>query len=238
MRWICHPRNGRRRGTAEPRRPFRRIARQRPAARFVLKTDVTRHYASIDHVKLLGRLAAVVPDREVLNLVGQICGRRAWRALFRVSMRDSARLPSLAAPWGVLPGRAGHSARKDEALLRPLHGRRTGARADALEAAPCGSGDERDVRRVGSGETSRQDVHRTNGKGFRLSRVPAQPERHPAGTANKGAIRSTHGPVSRETAHRKEPSLCARVVRAAVGAGRARTVGNKLAVRGSSAVPT
>lgn len=58
---------------------IRRIARRLPSARFVLKTDVARYYASIDHIKLLDRLAAVIPDRDVLNLVGQMCGRVAER---------------------------------------------------------------------------------------------------------------------------------------------------------------
>jgi RNA-directed DNA polymerase len=58
---------------------IRRIARRLGSAGFVLKTDVARYYASIDHVKLLDRLAAVVPDRDVLNLVGQMCGRVAER---------------------------------------------------------------------------------------------------------------------------------------------------------------
>jgi hypothetical protein len=55
------------------------IVRELPAAQFVLKTDVARYYASIDHVKLLDRLAAVIPDRDILNLVSQMCGRVAER---------------------------------------------------------------------------------------------------------------------------------------------------------------
>jgi hypothetical protein len=59
----------------------RRVMQQlrAPGARFVFKTDVASYYASIDHVKLLDRLAAVIPDRDVLNLVGQLCGRVAER---------------------------------------------------------------------------------------------------------------------------------------------------------------
>ena len=38
---------------------------------------MARYYASIDHVKLLDRLAVVIPERDVLNLVGQMCGRVA-----------------------------------------------------------------------------------------------------------------------------------------------------------------
>ncbi len=53
----------------------RRVMRRLPWARFVLKTDVASYYASIDHVKLLDRLAAVISDRDVLNLVGQMLCR-------------------------------------------------------------------------------------------------------------------------------------------------------------------
>jgi hypothetical protein len=57
----------------------RQVVRQLPSAQFVFKTDVASYYASIDHVKLLDRLAAVIADRDVLNLVGQMCGRVAER---------------------------------------------------------------------------------------------------------------------------------------------------------------
>jgi hypothetical protein len=57
----------------------RQVMQRLPTARFVLKTDVASYYASIDHLKLLDRLAAVIPDRDVLNLVGQMCGRVAER---------------------------------------------------------------------------------------------------------------------------------------------------------------
>jgi RNA-directed DNA polymerase len=57
----------------------REIMRQLPSARFVLKTDVASYYASIDPVKLLDRLAAVVADPDVLNLVAQM--------IYRVSER-------------------------------------------------------------------------------------------------------------------------------------------------------
>ena len=53
----------------------RQAARQLPAARFVLKTDVASYYASIDHVKLMDRFAHVVSDRQVRILVGQMRGR-------------------------------------------------------------------------------------------------------------------------------------------------------------------
>jgi len=51
------------------------VMRRLPGARFVLKTDVKIYSASIDHVKLLDRLAAAIPDRDVLNLVGQMLCR-------------------------------------------------------------------------------------------------------------------------------------------------------------------
>lgn len=53
----------------------RRVMRRLPGARFVLKTDVASYYASIDHARLLDQLAALVPDRNVLNLVGQMLCR-------------------------------------------------------------------------------------------------------------------------------------------------------------------
>ena len=40
----------------------RQVLRRLPEARFVLKTDVASYYASIDHVKLLDRLAAVIRE--------------------------------------------------------------------------------------------------------------------------------------------------------------------------------
>jgi hypothetical protein len=39
--------------------------------RFVLRTDVKSHYASIDHLLLLDELAVHIKDRRVLNLIGQ-----------------------------------------------------------------------------------------------------------------------------------------------------------------------
>jgi hypothetical protein len=57
----------------------RHVMQRLPEARFVLKTDVASYYASIDPVKLLDRLAAVVADRDVLNLVAQM--------IYRVSER-------------------------------------------------------------------------------------------------------------------------------------------------------
>ena len=50
-----------------------------PGSRFVLKTDVRAYYASIDHHQLLDRLAPWIPDRRVMNLLGQYLKRRAER---------------------------------------------------------------------------------------------------------------------------------------------------------------
>ena len=44
-----------------------------------MKTDVRQYYASIDHHRLLERLAPWIPDRRVLNLIGQYLKRRAER---------------------------------------------------------------------------------------------------------------------------------------------------------------
>jgi hypothetical protein len=48
----------------------RQVMRRLPGARFVLKTDVASYYSSIDDAKLLDRLATVIHDRDVVNLVG------------------------------------------------------------------------------------------------------------------------------------------------------------------------
>ena len=57
----------------------REVLAHLPEHRFVLRTDVAFFYASIDHPRLLDRLAAVVSDPRVLNLVGQYCQRSAER---------------------------------------------------------------------------------------------------------------------------------------------------------------
>ena len=57
----------------------RQAVAQLPRQRFVLKTDVQGYYASIDHQLLLDRLARYVPDRAVLNLIGQYLRRVAER---------------------------------------------------------------------------------------------------------------------------------------------------------------
>ena len=46
-----------------------------PAHRFVLRTDVREYYASIDHDRLLDRLARYVHDPRLLRLVGQYLRR-------------------------------------------------------------------------------------------------------------------------------------------------------------------
>jgi hypothetical protein len=50
-----------------------------PAHRFVLKTDVQGFYASIEHQRLLDRLAVCISDHRVLNLCGQYLRRTAER---------------------------------------------------------------------------------------------------------------------------------------------------------------
>ncbi len=46
---------------------------------FVLRTDVKSYYASIGHVALMDRLARFIPDRRVLNLLGQYLKRTSER---------------------------------------------------------------------------------------------------------------------------------------------------------------
>ena len=50
-----------------------------PRHRFVLKTDVQGFYASIEHQRLLDRLAVCISDRRVLNLCGQYLRRTTER---------------------------------------------------------------------------------------------------------------------------------------------------------------
>ncbi len=45
----------------------------------MLKTDVKSYYASIGHVALIDRLARFIPDRRVLNLLGQYMKRTSVR---------------------------------------------------------------------------------------------------------------------------------------------------------------
>ena len=53
----------------------RQVRRALPAHRFVLRTDVREYYASIDHDRLLDRLAEYVRDPRLLRLVGQYLRR-------------------------------------------------------------------------------------------------------------------------------------------------------------------
>ncbi len=57
----------------------REAARRLADHRFVMRTDVKSYYASIDHIALLDRLAAVIGDRTVLNLIGQYLRRTSER---------------------------------------------------------------------------------------------------------------------------------------------------------------
>ncbi len=58
---------------------MRQVAAALEANRFVLRTDVNSYYASIDHMLLVDRLAGVVHDRNILNLVWQYLRRTAER---------------------------------------------------------------------------------------------------------------------------------------------------------------
>ncbi len=53
----------------------RRVWRHLKQHRFVIRTDVKSYYASIDHQCLIERLARVIQDRRVLNLVEQYLSR-------------------------------------------------------------------------------------------------------------------------------------------------------------------
>ena len=57
----------------------RRVWRHLKQHRFVIRTDVRSYYASIDHQRLIERLARVIPDRRVLNLVEQYLSRISER---------------------------------------------------------------------------------------------------------------------------------------------------------------
>jgi hypothetical protein len=57
----------------------RQVVEHLPASTFVLKTDVQAYYASIDHHRLLDRLAVYLPDHRVLNLIAQYLKRCAER---------------------------------------------------------------------------------------------------------------------------------------------------------------
>ena len=57
----------------------RRVLRHLPSYRFVLKTDVRKYYASIDHHRLLAQVAPWMPDPHLMNLIGQYLKRRAER---------------------------------------------------------------------------------------------------------------------------------------------------------------
>lgn len=63
------------RGHGGAKRAVRDLANHLPRNGFVLRTDVKSYYASIDHVRLLDRLAAHIPDRAVMNLLGQYLRR-------------------------------------------------------------------------------------------------------------------------------------------------------------------
>ena len=55
----------------------RRVWRHLKQHRFVIRTDVKSYYASIDHQRLIERLAQVIQDRRVLNLIERYLRRTA-----------------------------------------------------------------------------------------------------------------------------------------------------------------
>jgi RNA-directed DNA polymerase len=57
----------------------RQVKRHLPTSRFVLRTDVSSYYDSIDHFLLLERLAEYVKDRDILNLLWQYMSRSSER---------------------------------------------------------------------------------------------------------------------------------------------------------------
>ena len=58
---------------------IRQVLAALPQYRFVLKTDVRSYYASIEPQLLLDRWAVHLPDRAVLNIIGQYLRRCAER---------------------------------------------------------------------------------------------------------------------------------------------------------------
>ena len=58
---------------------MRQVHHHLAANRFVIRTDVKSYYASIGHVHLMDRLALHIPDRAVLNLLGQYMKRTSER---------------------------------------------------------------------------------------------------------------------------------------------------------------
>ena len=88
----------------------RAVRKHVPRHRFVCRTDVASYYASIDHGLLLDRLVRFVPERGILNLMGQYLTRTAeWGgALLRGASGHLPRLSSQSADWRLLSPRAGH----------------------------------------------------------------------------------------------------------------------------------
>lgn len=58
---------------------IRRVARDLPGHRFVIRTDVKSYYASIDHAALIERLKRHIRDERVLGLVRQYLNRTSER---------------------------------------------------------------------------------------------------------------------------------------------------------------
>ena len=70
----------------------RAVRKHVPRHRFVCRTDVASYYASIDHGLLLDRLVRFVPERGILNLVGQYLTRTAeWGGLYFAARQGISR---------------------------------------------------------------------------------------------------------------------------------------------------
>ena len=92
----------------------RQVLGQLGQHRFLMRTDVRSYYASIDHQLLLDRLERFIPDRRVLNLIGQYLGRCSERGGCFWEFRQGI---SLGCPLSPIMG-AFYLAELDEALER------------------------------------------------------------------------------------------------------------------------